>query len=787
MKKLLLKSILLLCALIVGSSAWAADVVSTINFGSASGSTNVNSASVSGNDSQGNTWTVTTAGTTSFTPNASYAQIGSSSKPATSITFTTTLASAQTIKAFSANFGGFSGTHGTVTLKVGDTSVGTGSLNESSDVTINATNTTTSGTVLTVTVTGISKGVKAYYISYTYENSTPTHTLSYSATNGSIAGVDGGSNAVASGASVAEGATVTLTATPSAGYVFSSWSVNGTGSTLTSTSTNPTTFTMGTANATVTANFEVDNTVATPTFDPDGSATYTQAQNVAISCATDGATIHYTTNGNDPTESDATYSSAVSITTSGTVLKAKAFKDGMTASAVASATYTIKPNKPTVTAAGATVTITGDSGLDFYYTTDGSTPTNSSTHYTGSFNLNADCTIKARAYDSYSNASDVFSFTYTYFPLIPKNINSGYYVKVTDASDLENGDAILIVYETEEVAMSTTQNSNNRGNASVSISNNSINSPSASVQKLVLVKNTEDIESTPTTVYYFYTGSGYLYAASSGSNYLRTETTPDNNARATITISNGDATITFKGTNTRNLLRYNDASNQKIFSCYGSGQKLVQIYKEIPKEPETPVDNLDGTITLTTSDNMDGWRTFYDASQDYEVDGNTKIYVAKESATAGEVELTALAATKIPAGEAVILKTTDANHEMVLTETTGATTLGANVLAVTDGTNDVDGYRLGYKSGTGIAFYKYAATAPAAGIVYIDQANVNTGSSARDYLTFSFDEESETTGVSDVRGKMADGRSDIYNLNGQKVLNPTKGLYIVNGKKVIIK
>lgn len=146
----------------------AADVTGTINFGSASGSTNVNTSPKTGNDSQGNEWTITTVGTTSFTPNSAYAQIGSSSKPATSITFTTTLASEQTISAFSAKFGGFNGTAGTITLKVGDTTVGSGSLNGTSDVTVNATNTTTSGTVLTVTVTGIAKGVKAYYITYTY-------------------------------------------------------------------------------------------------------------------------------------------------------------------------------------------------------------------------------------------------------------------------------------------------------------------------------------------------------------------------------------------------------------------------------------------------------------------------------------------------------------------------------------------------------------------------------------------------------------------------------------------
>ena len=164
-----LKHLAFMLLFLLGSlNVWGEEVTGTINFGSASGSTAVTSKSVTGKDSQGNEWTITTVmSQTSFTQNASYSQIGSSSKPATSITFTTTLPSAQTIKSFTAKFGGFSGTTGKVTLKVGETSVGTGALNAAKDVTIEAT-TTTSGTVLTVTVTGISKGVKAYYISYSY-------------------------------------------------------------------------------------------------------------------------------------------------------------------------------------------------------------------------------------------------------------------------------------------------------------------------------------------------------------------------------------------------------------------------------------------------------------------------------------------------------------------------------------------------------------------------------------------------------------------------------------------
>ena len=169
MKKLLRLRLWLLALLVLGgaNSLLAENTTATINFGSGTGRTNVNSASVTGSDSQGNSWTITTVGTTSFTTNVGYSQIGASKQPAESITFTTTLPSNVTVTSFNAKFGGFNGTEGNVTLKVGDTSVGTGSLNAGSDVTVTSKSSAV-GSVLTVTVTDISKGVKAYNISYTY-------------------------------------------------------------------------------------------------------------------------------------------------------------------------------------------------------------------------------------------------------------------------------------------------------------------------------------------------------------------------------------------------------------------------------------------------------------------------------------------------------------------------------------------------------------------------------------------------------------------------------------------
>ena len=142
-----------------------------INFGNATGSTSIDAVSVKGDDSLENEWTITTTFSKNnyFGQSSTYSQIGSSNNPAVTITFTTTLSDSADfdITSFSAKFGGFSDTAGTVTLKVGDTTIGTGSLNGTNDVVIENSS-TAEGRVLTVTVTGISKGVKAYYISYSY-------------------------------------------------------------------------------------------------------------------------------------------------------------------------------------------------------------------------------------------------------------------------------------------------------------------------------------------------------------------------------------------------------------------------------------------------------------------------------------------------------------------------------------------------------------------------------------------------------------------------------------------
>ncbi|MGA3007269.1 MAG: chitobiase/beta-hexosaminidase C-terminal domain-containing protein [Opitutaceae bacterium] len=164
--------------------------------------------------------------------------------------------------------------------------------------------------------------------------------------------------------------------------------------------------------------------VATPTFSV-AAGTYTAAQTVAISDSTSGATIYYTTNGNTPTTSSTVYSGAISVSSTMTI-EAMAAKSGDTNSAVASATYTITTGggttvaTPTFSVAAGTYTAAqtvaisdSTSGATIYYTTNGNTPTTSSTVYSGAISVSSTTTIKALAAKSGDTNSAVASATYT--------------------------------------------------------------------------------------------------------------------------------------------------------------------------------------------------------------------------------------------------------------------------------------------------------------------------------------------------------------------------------------
>jgi hypothetical protein len=170
------------------------------------------------------------------------------------------------------------------------------------------------------------------------------------------------------------------------------------------------------------ATYTFQTQAATPAFSP-APGTYSSAQSVSISDSTPNAAIYYTTDGSTPTTSSTQYTGPITVSTT-TTLNAIASAPNYTQSAVASATYTIQIPQaatPTFDPSGGSyvvpqsVTISDSTpNATIYYTTDGSTPTTSSSQYTGPILVVKTTTIKAIAVASGYSASSAGSASYTY-------------------------------------------------------------------------------------------------------------------------------------------------------------------------------------------------------------------------------------------------------------------------------------------------------------------------------------------------------------------------------------
>ena len=152
----------------------------------------------------------------------------------------------------------------------------------------------------------------------------------------------------------------------------------------------------------------------------------------------------------------------------------------------------------------------------------------------------------------------------------------------------------------------------------------------------------------------------------------------------------------------------------------------------------------------------------------------------------GATSVTLEEITEAPANTPVILNATAGTYGLGIVASAAA--VSGNKLLVSDGTatttdaNTV--YALASKGEPAVVgFYKVkAGTKVPAGKCYLSVA----ATSAPDILGFG---DGNTTSMSEeLRVKSEEfATAPVYNLNGQRVAQPTKGLYIVNGKKVIIK
>ena len=190
------------------------------------------------------------------------------------------------------------------------------------------------------------------------------------------------------------------------------------------------------------------------------------------------------------------------------------------------------------------------------------------------------------------------------------------------------------------------------------------------------------------------------------------------------------------------------------------------------------------TMNLTANGPVDEkyWMTFYNQRYNFVADENTQVFKAELSGTSIILhEVTDRIVTKQTAvilkstGKPLMTKTDDSSSNEDANSLRGVTSSDGRT--VTDPSTT---YVLNNGS-QGVGFYKLAGgntlEAYKAYLLY-------DGSGAGARAFFGFD---EATGIERVSVNENFENGEVYDLQGRRVSQPTKGLYIVNGKKVVIK
>ena len=167
--------------------------------------------------------------------------------------------------------------------------------------------------------------------------------------------------------------------------------------------------------------------------------------------------------------------------------------------------------------------------------------------------------------------------------------------------------------------------------------------------------------------------------------------------------------------------------------------------------------------------------------------GDVTAYKAAVDGTVAK--FTALDQT-IPANTGILLKG-DANATVTIPPVASGTAVDGNVFQVNPtgaalGADDANYYFAMKKDEATLTFAPFTPEGFAfpASKAYLKVSKTNFGSSARE-LSISFDDDDVTSIRSIDNGKLA--KENYYDLQGRKVAQPQKGLYIVNGRKVVVK
>ena len=205
----------------------------------------------------------------------------------------------------------------------------------------------------------------------------------------------------------------------------------------------------------------------------------------------------------------------------------------------------------------------------------------------------------------------------------------------------------------------------------------------------------------------------------------------------------------------------------------------------------------EGQTSVAATIGSTGWSTFaspyaLNLSSMTASEGSVKAYYAS-SIGASSVTMTSTESSAVAAGEGLMLKGTPSATITIPVVDSGSAISGNKLVGVTNNitiTNETENYAnfyvLSINGSDNAEFQNLKDWLDAgnsvtinAGKAYLDA----TGAAAR--LSIVFDDE--TTGVRSLTPSLSESEGAVYNLSGQRVAQPTKGLYIVNGKKIIMK
>ncbi len=218
-------------------------------------------------------------------------------------------------------------------------------------------------------------------------------------------------------------------------------------------------------------------------------------------------------------------------------------------------------------------------------------------------------------------------------------------------------------------------------------------------------------------------------------------------------------------------------------------------WSTIPSKMPSEDVTITGTFTVQADEDVikissakqTTWCSAYDL--DFTNVEGLKAYIASGyHRTKGTIWLTRV--KEVPAGEGILLIGDEGEYKVPHKSTTAyyANLMVGTVKAIT--INETDGEYTNYylsNGASGVGFYKVNGSVEIkANRAYLPLLK-NTVSGTRGFIGMDFDDdENGTTGISEAQQRV--GEPDVYyNLQGQRVDNPTKGLYIKNGRKVVIK